>query len=225
MALSEQGRTVRVRIVGEVFDLGGKGMTLRTTVASLAALRARYLPPDFAVTVATGTDPARYAELLDAEVSPLGAEAAVTETGKSSVITAMQALVTMLTVMLVVVAGLGVFNTVVLDTRDRIHDLGVFKSLGMAPWQTVAQVLTSVGAVGAVAGAVGVPLGVLLHRRVMPAMGRAVGTTIPPADIDAYGPPLLVLLATAGVVIATAGALPPAVRAARTATARALRAE
>ncbi|MEU4277532.1 FtsX-like permease family protein [Streptomyces tanashiensis] len=225
VTLSEQGRTVRVRIVGEVFDLGDDGMTLRTGAASVAALRARHQPADFAVTVTAGTDAARYAERLDAAVRPLGAEAAVTGESKSSVIRAMQALIVMLTLMLVVVACLGVLNTVVLDSRDRVRDLGVFKALGMTPRQTVAQVLTSVGAIGLVSGLVGVPLGVALHGAVMPAMGRAVGTTIPPADIDVYGTPLLVLLATAGVVIATAGALLPAGWAARTATARALRAE
>ncbi|MER5203365.1 FtsX-like permease family protein [Streptomyces sp. NPDC002825] len=225
VTLSEQGRTVRVRIVGEVFDLGDDGMALRTAAASVAALHARYQPAEFAVTVTDGTDAARYAENLDAAVAPLGAEAAVTEGSKSSVIRAMQALIVMLTLMLVAVACLGVLNTVVLDTRDRVRDLGVFKALGMTPRQTVAQVLTSVGAIGLVSGLVGVPLGVALHGRVMPAMGRAVGTTIPPADIDVYGTPLLVLLATAGVVIATAGALLPAGWAARTATARALRAE
>ncbi|MFI8911251.1 FtsX-like permease family protein [Streptomyces sp. NPDC053513] len=225
VTLAERGRTVRLRIVGEVFDLGDDGMALRTGAASVAALRPRYQPADFAVTVAAGTDAARYAERLDAAVSPLGAEAAVTEGGESGVIRAMQALIAMLTLMLVVVACLGVLNTVVLDTRDRVRDLGVLKALGMTPAQTVAQVLTSVGVLGLVSGVVGVPLGVALHGRVMPAMGRAVGTTIPPADIDVYGTPLLVLLATAGVVIAAAGALLPAVRAARTATARALRAE
>ena len=225
VTLSEQGRTVRVRIVGEVFDLGGDGMTLRSGAASVAALRPPFMPADFAVTVAPGTDPADYAERLDAAVSPLGAEAAVTEAGRSSVIRAMQALIAMLTLMLVVVACLGVLNTVVLDTRDRVRDLGVYKALGMTPRQTVAQVLTSVGTIGLVAGAVGVSLGVALHRQVMPAMGRAVGTTIPSADIDVYGAPLLALLATAGVVIATAGALLPAGWAARAATARALRAE
>ncbi|WP_308080681.1 FtsX-like permease family protein [Streptomyces sp. NK15101] len=225
VTLSERGRTVRLRIVGEVFDLGDDGMTLRTGAASVAALRARHQPAEFAVTVAAGTDAARYAERLDAAVTPLGAEAAVTEGSKSSVIRAMQALVVMLTLMMVVVACLGVLNTVVLETRDRVRDLGVFKALGMTPGQTVAQVLTSAGILGLLSGLVGVPLGVALHGRVMPAMGRAVGTTIPPADIDVYGTPLLVLLATAGVVIATAGALLPAGWAARTATARALRAE
>ncbi|MFF8380134.1 ABC transporter permease [Streptomyces sp. NPDC015661] len=225
VTLSEQGRTDRVRIVGEVFDLGDDGMTLRTPAASVAALHARYQPADFAVTVTAGTDAARYAKSLDAAVAPLGAEAAVTQGSKSSVIRAMQALIVMLTLMLVAVACLGVLNTVVLDTRDRVRDLGVFKALGMTPRQTVGQVLTSVGAIGLVSGLVGVPIGVALHGRVMPAMGRAVGTTIPPADIDVYGTPLLVLLATAGVVIATAGALLPAGWAARTSTARALRAE
>ncbi|MFJ7961688.1 ABC transporter permease [Streptomyces sp. NPDC096319] len=225
ITLSEQGRTVRVRIVGEVFDLGDDGMTLRTAAASVAALNARYLPADFAVTVTAGTDAARYAERLDAAVAPLRAEAAVTEGSKSSVIRAMQALIVMLTLMLVAVACLGVLNTVVLDTRDRVRDLGVLKALGMTPRQTVAQVLTSVAAIGLVSGVVGVPLGVALHGRVMPAMGRAVGTTIPPADTDVYGTPLLLLLGAAGVVIAAAGALLPAGWAARTATARALRAE
>ncbi|MFD8973927.1 ABC transporter permease [Streptomyces sp. NPDC059593] len=225
ITLSDQGRTVRVRLVGEVFDLGGNGMVLRTAAASVASLGPRYMPAVFSVTVTPGTDPAEYAERLNTAVTPLGARAAVTEAGKSSVIRAMQALIVMLTVMLVVVACLGVFNTVVLDTRHRVRDLGVCKALGMTPRQAVAQVLTSVAGIGLVAGAVGVPLGVALHRWVMPAMGRAVGTTIPPADIDVYGAPLLALLAVAGMVIATAGALLPAGRAARTSTAHALRAE
>ncbi|MEU6166777.1 FtsX-like permease family protein [Streptomyces tanashiensis] len=119
VTLSEQGRTVRVRIVGEVFDLGDEGMTLRTGAASVAALRARHQPADFAVTVTAGIDAAHYAERLDAAVRPLRAEAAVTGESRSSVIRAMQALIVMLTLMLVVVACLGVLNTVVLDRSRR----------------------------------------------------------------------------------------------------------
>ncbi|WP_329123571.1 ABC transporter permease [Streptomyces sp. NBC_01353] len=225
VAVSDRGRTVRLRIVGEVFDLGDKGMTLRTDASSVAALETRFLPADFSVELTAGTDPARYVEELNAALTPLGAWAAATEAGKSSVILAMQALIAMLTLMLVAVACLGVLNTVVLDTRDRVRDLGVLKALGMTPRQTVVQVLTSVGAIGVVAGAIGVPLGVTLHRTVMPAMGRAVGTTIPGAHIDVYGAGLLAALALAGVAIAITGALAPAVWAARTPTARALRTE
>lgn len=225
VVLSEQGRTVRLRIVGEVFDLGDRGMALRTGMDSVAGLGSRYLPSDFTVRLASGTDAGRYVESLNAALKPLGAEAEAAGPGKSSVIRAMQALIGMLTLMLVAVACLGVLNTVVLDTRDRVRDLGVCKALGMTPRQTVVQVLTSVGAIGLVAGAVGVPLGVAVHGWVMPQMGRAAGTTIPPADVDVYGPVLLGALALAGVLIAVAGALLPAGWAARTRTARALRAE
>ncbi|MFB6516425.1 ABC transporter permease [Streptomyces sp. NPDC056401] len=225
VVLSEQGRTVRLRIVGEVFDLGDKGMTLRTDVASVAALKSRFLPSSFIVRTAPGTDLGSYVEGLNAALKPLGADAEASGPGKSSVIRAMQALIAMLTLMLVAVACLGVLNTVVLDTRDRVRDLGVFKALGMTPRQTVVQVLTSVGAIGLAAGVVGVPLGVALHGWVMPEMGRAVGTTIPPADVDVYGPALLGALVPAGVLIAVAGALLPAGWAARTRTAQALRAE
>ncbi|MFB7369496.1 ABC transporter permease [Streptomyces sp. NPDC056222] len=225
VAVSDRGRTVRLRIVGEVFDLGDEGMALRTDVSSVAALETRFMPADFSVDLLPGADPARYVEELNAALTPLGAWAAVTEARKSSVILAMQALIAMLTLMLVAVACLGVLNTVVLDTRDRVRDLGVFKALGMTPRQTVVQVLTSVGAIGLVAGAVGVPLGVVLHRTVMPAMGRAVGTTIPGAHIDVYGAELIAALALAGVAISITGALAPALWAARTPTARALRTE
>lgn len=225
VVLSEQGRTVRLRIVGEVFDLGDQGMTLRTDLSSVAALESRYLPSSSIVRTVPGTDVGSYVEALNAALEPLHAEAEASGPGKSSVIRAMQALIAMLTLMLVAVACLGVLNTVVLDTRDRVRDLGVFKALGMTPRQTIVQVLTSVGAIGLAAGVVGVPLGVALHGWVMPEMGRAVGTTIPQADVDVYGPVLLGALVLAGVLIAVAGALLPAGWAARTRTARALRAE
>jgi putative ABC transport system permease protein len=77
----------------------------------------------------------------------------------------------MLTVMLVAVAGLGVLNTVVLDTRERVHDLGVFKALGMSPKQTITMVITSVAGIGLRAGAAGLPIGIVLHDAVVPIMG------------------------------------------------------
>jgi putative ABC transport system permease protein len=48
----------------------------------------------------------------------------------------------------VVVAALGVLNTVVLMTRERAHDLGVFKAVGMTPRQAIAMVVTTVAATG-----------------------------------------------------------------------------
>jgi putative ABC transport system permease protein len=137
----------------------------------------------------------------------------------------MDTLTATLTLLLITVAGLGVLNTVVLETRERVHDLGVFKALGMSPRQTIAMVLTSVGAIGLVAGLLGVPAGIALHDWILPAMGRAAGTGIPRVDADVFHLPILVPLALGGLAIALAGALLPAGWAARTSTTRALRTE
>ncbi|MGW3289518.1 ABC transporter permease [Streptomyces sp. NPDC001002] len=226
VTLTDQGHSARLKLVGEIFDLGDQGMAVRADAASVAQIVPDVKPDDFTVELAKGTDKGAYLDGLNTRLENVGGVAVSSDDGRSStVIVVMQSLIAMLTVMLVVVACLCVLNTVVLDTRERVHDLGVFKALGMSPRQTITMVLTSVAATGLVAGAVGVPLGVALHHVVMPAMGRSVGTEIPTADIDVYGPGLLVLLALGGVVIAATGALLPAGWAARTGTGRALRTE
>jgi len=123
------------------------------------------------------------------------------------------------------VAGLGVLNTVVLQTRERVHDLGVFKAVGMTPRQTIAMVVSTVAGIGLVAGLIAIPAGVALHWFVLPVMGSAAQTGLPASVLNVYHPPELVLLALSGLAIAVAGALAPASWAARTRTASALRTE
>ena len=127
--------------------------------------------------------------------------------------------------MLAAVAGLGVLNTVVLQIRERVHDIGVFKAVGMAPWQTMVMVVCSVAGIGLVAGLIAIPVGVVLHHYVLPVMGHAAQTDVPPSVLNVYRAWELVLLALAGLVIAVVGALAPAGWAAKTRTAFALRAE
>ncbi|WP_319205529.1 ABC transporter permease [Streptomyces sp. ME02-8801-2C] len=127
--------------------------------------------------------------------------------------------------MLVSVAGLGVLNSVVLDTRERVHDLGVCKALGMSPRQTVSLVLASVTGIGVLGGLIGVPTGFALHGFVLPVMGHAAGTDLPPSVLDVYALWQLMLLGLAGLTIALLGALLPATWAAKTRTATALRTE
>jgi putative ABC transport system permease protein len=179
----------------------------------------------FNIDLIPGTDQQRYLDSLNAALLPYGLTAQPNSAQTSSMLIAMDSLVAMLTVMLVAVAGLGVLNTVVLDIRERVHDLGIFKALGMTPKQTIAMVITSVAGIGLLAGAAGVPIGIAIHDAVVPIMGQAAGTTIPTDDIAIYHPPLLLPLILGGLVIAIAGAILPAGWAARTRTATALRAE
>ena len=120
-----------------------------------------------------------------------------------------------LTIVLGAVAALGVFNTVVLNARERRRDLGMLKSIGMTPRQVTVMLVASMGALGAVGGLAGVPLGVLVHQLVVPAMAHAGQADAVDVFLDVYRAPALVLLALAGVVIAVLGALVPARGAAR----------
>ncbi|MGW1670134.1 FtsX-like permease family protein [Streptomyces sp. NPDC002324] len=229
VTLTEGGRRATVRIVGAAFFTEGRGMPLLTSTETLTelGLGTRAVPGRYHVRTEGGTDQAAYLDALNRafDEAGVGAVARAETAGSSSVIVAMDALIGMLTLMLVVVAGLGVLNTVVLDTRDRVHDLGVLKSLGMTPRQTVAMVVTSVAGVGLPAGLVAVPAGIALHRAVVPLMGDAIGMTLPATNLAVYDGPVLLSLALGGLVIAVAGALLPASWAARAGTATALRTE
>jgi putative ABC transport system permease protein len=139
-------------------------------------------------------------------------------------------LIRLLTLLVAVLAGLGVLNTVLMSTRERVHDLGVVKALGMTPRQTIAMVTCWILAPAVGAAIIGLPAGMSLQNTIINAIGRgqtATGTlSIPPGSlVHVYTPGGLALLALAGLAIAIIGALGPATWAAVTRTTTALRAE
>ncbi|HEU5331947.1 MAG TPA: FtsX-like permease family protein [Actinocrinis sp.] len=219
--LVQKGKDYPVRIVGEVFSTRNEGMSLMTDVATVPGITV----DSFSVDVKPGVNVAAYAHALGQTLNPLGAGARPAQQHDNQTIAIMDAMIAILTLMLVAVAGLGVLNSTVLDTRDRVHDLGVYKAIGMTPRQTIAMVIASVSAIGLAAGAVGVPIGVALHDYILPVMGRGAGTNVPQVDIAIYHIPELVLLGLGGVVIAIVGAALPAGWAAKVRTASALRTE
>jgi putative ABC transport system permease protein len=221
--LTSDGRRLTVRIAGQVFDPSGGTPELIGGLTTLATLDPQLAVTQYDVTVAPGTDPAAYAAKLGRALGP--DYQANPTAGSSPELLAVIGLVGALMLLLAAVAGLGVLNTVVLQIRERVHDLGVFKAVGMTPRQTMAMVICSVAGTGLAAGLIAIPAGIALHHTVLPVMGDAAQTAIPAAILHAYHPWEIVLLALAGLLIAVAGALAPASWAARTRTAFALRAE
>ncbi|WP_371664926.1 ABC transporter permease [Streptomyces sp. NBC_00280] len=217
-----EGDTRTLRIVGEAFDTSDGGMAVHGNIADFPAAQPRM----FLVEVKPGVSPVEYAAKLAAVVQPLGGDAmANAPSTNDNFIIILESMAALLTLMLVSVAGLGVLNSVVLDTRERVHDLGVCKALGMSPRQTVSLVLASVAGIGVLGGLIGVPAGFALHGFVLPVMGHAAGTELPPSVLDVYVPWQLLLLGLAGIAIAMLGALLPAGWAAKVRTATALRTE
>lgn len=222
VTLNVADRHVTLRIVGEVFDTTNDGMSVFTDVTNLSTA----VPvAGIKISLTPGTDTTAYAEALEQALQPMGATTTAPTVGGSDMMVVLNSLTAILTLMLVTVAGLGVLNTVLLDTRERVRDIGIHKAIGMTPSQTITSVLSSVAVNGLIGGVIGVTAGVIVHRTVVPAMGSAAGLRLPQVAYDVYPAPTLALLGLGGLVIALAGALPPATWAARTRTTTALRAE
>ncbi|MFI6729754.1 ABC transporter permease [Streptomyces atratus] len=226
VTLNGLAEPVTVRIVGDVLDPRNDGMQVFTDAATLAAAHPDLTETSHHIAVTSGTDVTGYVDALNKDLAPLGvsARAGGLDAGGDMVVT-LNALSSILTLILVAVAALGVLNGVLLDTRERVREIGVHKALGMTPRQTIAMVLTSVVVTGLAAGALGVPLGVALHGWVIPAMGDSAGLRLPDSVIAVYHGAELFPLALGGLLIATLGAFLPAGWAARARTATALRTE
>ncbi|HEY0537949.1 MAG TPA: ABC transporter permease [Actinoallomurus sp.] len=220
----DEGTRVPLRIVGEAFD-PSRDARLYADIASFASVKGDIPVDGYTVTLGPGVSVADYIAKLDTTLRPLGAQAVPADDSGGDLLVIVDAMAAILTLMLVAVAGLGVLNSVVLDTRERVHDLGVCKAIGMSPRQTVTMVLASVVGLGVVGGIIGVPAGIALHDYVLPVMGHAAGTRLTPRIESVYHALELVLLGLGGVAIAVLGAILPAGWAAKTRTATALRTE
>jgi putative ABC transport system permease protein len=222
VAIAFDGRQIPVRIVGEIFGNNNNGLAMVTDWQTLASADPGLAAGVFDVGVRPGTSPAGYARQVQAALGQ-GYAAGVNSNNKG--LPLVLALIGSLALLLAVAAGLGVLSTVVLQTRERAYHLGVFRAVGMTPRQTVAMVVCSVAGLGLLAGVAAIPAGIALQRYLVPIMGTAAGTGMPPSYLNVYTGAGLAGLALAGVVIAIAGALLPAGWAASSSTASVLRAE
>lgn len=226
VTLLADGKQVTVRIVGEVFLTRNTGLDLITDYQTLVNAHAtKGFPIDqYDMSLKPGVSAQEYTQSLQNRLG--NAFYFVMQNNQSSdVIDLMITLIGTLTLLLAIVAGLGVLNTIVLQTRERVHDLGVFKAVGMTPRQTIVMAICWVAGIGVVASVLAVPLGMLVHGYVLPAMAHAVDLGLPASFLNVYKPSELVMLGLAGIVIAVAGALLPASWAAATKTGAALHAE
>ncbi|MFF8936080.1 FtsX-like permease family protein [Streptomyces paradoxus] len=217
------GKPARVTVVASLMSqrdlLYADWRALSALDVDVTKLNSRF---QYLVQVSPGTNIAQYTDAVRAADPGLYARPnSDSSTFEASVIS----LSVVLTLMLVTVAGLGVFNTVVLNTRERRRDLATLQSLGMTPRQVIGMTVTSMAAVGAIGGVLGLPLGVLAHRAIMPIAGEAAKVDLPARMLDVWHAPVLLLLGLAGITIAVLGAFFPARSTTRMATAEALRSE
>ncbi|MEU8341147.1 ABC transporter permease [Spirillospora sp. NPDC048832] len=222
LTLQVDGTEAAVRIVGAFAHSDTTRLML--DAATFPDVREAPEPRPHAVIVTPGTDPAAYAERVNTAGASSGlfAEPTDPDLGGRAVF---DGLFVLFSLIICTAAALGVLNSVLLNARERSRDLGVLKAVGMAPRQVVVMMVTSMAALGAVAGALGAPLGVLAHHGVVVLTGEMLSSGMASAWVHVYGWTLLLPPACAGVLVAVLGAWAPAGWAARTRTAAVLRSE
>jgi putative ABC transport system permease protein len=215
---------VTVHIVGEVFHpssepaLFGSTQTL-TGVGTVENLQ------QWDIGLRPGTSSAGYVQAVNNALGANSPWQATTQKEGSKFYTIAASLVGVLALMVAVAAGLGVLNTVLMTTRDRVNDLGIFKALGMRPGQMLTMVVCWIVGPAVIAGAIAAPVAVALNTATVHAMAGTAHTGIPASVTQVFPPGRLALLSLAALAIAAAGALAPASWAARARPAVALRTE
>jgi putative ABC transport system permease protein len=227
------GKTATIKITGTVYAPGpglGALLTSWQTLHGAAGLAVS----QYIVALRPGVTPPAYAAALG---NKLGHGYTVTNItpGQSGSVGLYgdvdTSLIRLLSILVAVLAGLGVLNAVLMATRERVHDLGVCKAVGMTPRQTIAMVTcwAIVPAIGA--AIIALPAGMALQNTVMHALAadqavlpQTLGTPTG-SLVHVYTPGGLTLLALAGLAIAVIGALGPATWAAASRTTTALHAE
>jgi putative ABC transport system permease protein len=214
---------VTVRIVGEVFQPSSEPRILASAqtlpgVATTANLRQYY------VGLKPGTDVTAYIQAINAKLTNASPWAA-TPPGGGQFYSIASSLIGLLALMVAIAAGLGVLNTVLMTTRDRVHDLGIYKALGMRPGQMMVMVICWIAGPAILAAVIAAPAAVLLNSATVHAMAGTAHTGIPVSFTQVFGAARLAVLSLAALIIAVAGAFLPASWAARSRPAVALRAE
>ncbi len=215
---------VTARIAGEVFypDYTPTVFGSTRTLPGLATLGNL---SQWDVGLRPGTDVAGYVQAVDNALGPRSPWGATTEKDGGKFYSIAISLIGMLSLMVGIAAGLGVLNTVLMTTRDRVHDLGIFKALGMRPGQVLTMVLCWIAVPAVIAGAIAAPAAMALNSATVRAMAATAHTGVPASFTQVFPPSRLALLALAALVIAAAGALAPATWAARARPVVALRTE
>jgi putative ABC transport system permease protein len=220
VTLSVNGKPVTARVAGEVFI----PVPLPTIWVSWQTLG---MPPaltanQYDIGLTPGTSAIAYTDALQRALGPgvgVGPPAGFTTFAGLDL-----PLFEWLTILVAVLAALGVLNAALMATRERVHDLGVFKAVGMTPRQTITMVICWVIAPAIIAAAIALPAGLIIHDVLVRQLAPQ-GFALPRSFVHVLTGTDLLILVLAGLAIAILGALGPAGWAAKTRTSAALQAE
>ena len=220
------GQTLKLRIVGEVFDFtaGPGGHILMLDWSTITAAVPDLTPSVYQVTLKPGSNLDAYVKRL-AVAQPDLLDVQANSTGNTAFLTVIAGVLFGIAAIIALIAIAGVFNTMLLSTRERVRDTATLKTIGMSPWQVIGMVATSAGFLALVGGLVAVPVGVALYRMLFDQLSSLGGNITPLAFYDVFAPWELVAIPLGGIIVAVVAAGIPGRWAARTNVVEVLHAE
>lgn len=221
--LGTTNSTIPIKIVGEVF-VPSNNPSLYASAQTMPSFATPKNLQEYDIGLRPGTSPGAYIRDVNTTLGSHSPWIAATPQGNQFYGIA-TSLIALLAAMVAIGAGLGVLNTILMSTRDRIHDLGIFKALGMRPAQVLTMVVCQVAVPAVLAAVIAALAATALTTAAVHAMANAAHSSVPASFTQVLPPSRLALLSIAALAIALAGALLPAAWAARARPATALRAE
>src|SRR3954447_9348878 len=216
--LKAGGTPVRVRIVGRHVEPDNDGEIAIISASTLPpAVRGRLGGAEAIAKLKPGTDGRAVQHRLQAE--HLSAELVSDEVRQERA--DVRPIVYGSSALLVAVGLVNLLTTLLLVTRERSRDYGIFKAVGLTPRGVLAVVNAGGAVLGLIAIVVGIPTGILIFRTLMTAMSPSEGTDI----VGTPGVFALALIVPIVLAVTALASLLPARRAARTSAAVGLRAE
>jgi len=221
-----RGSALNLRVVGEVYDfLGGPGgHELILDWSTINAIVPDLAPSTYQITAKPGSNIDAYVKRI-AAAEPDLLDVQANHTGVSSGLGMIDGVLLAIAVVIALIAVAGIFNTLLLNTRERMRDTATLKALGMSPRQVIGMVASSAGLMALVGGLAAVPAGIALSRALFDLVGNIGGVDTPSAAYGVYAAWELIAILVGGLVVAVAAAMIPGRWAARTNVVEVLRAE
>jgi putative ABC transport system permease protein len=209
------GQPLQFRVIGEVYDINNLGHSLFMDLATMAAIKPAIEPFQYDVTLVPGADVTAYVRRV-AAVEPDLIDVRASDTSIIAPVKIIDLVLLVIAAVLALIGIGGVFNMLLLNTRERIQDTATLKALGMSPRQVIVMVAASAGLIALVGGLIALPFGLSLHHLLNDVISSSAGNDTPPGAYSVFNPLELLLILVLGVGVAVAAALLPGRWAART---------
>jgi putative ABC transport system permease protein len=192
--LTVNGEPLTLRIVGRYLAPEHNGRTALVSLDTLGSRTDRAGPPSVArpptgyLLTLTGEhpDPAALKAALERESGGQVAVKLAAGSDQADDARQIRAVLIGLTALVLIIGAISVLMTTALGVRERFHEIGVLKTIGVTPRQVVGSVIAGAAMLSLVAAIIGVPVGLGLSWLVVSAAGWLLGVgaefgALPPA--------------------------------------------